>query len=330
VVKRSPAVLTIGDINIDVVFAVPSYPAEGTEVNATASNNRLGGSGCNTACVLARLGLHSWLAGHLGNDPYGQMAMQEITRAGVDRSFLEQSHENTTGFMFIPITSGGQRTMFGFRGCNALPYEPGRLLGTLDPVDWLHVSGYTFLEERQWVSVREIVQTAHQRGVPVSLDPSVLTIQSEGKRLVEILPEIDLLLVSEGEVRAYAQSGSIQDGLERLEQDGARQVALKLGGKGSQYIDFGSGERMACPPFRSREVTDTTGAGDSFNAGFIAGRLKGLPPEQCLELGNALAFLAITSGKGVSGLLDLPDISDALNNLMLVEPREGVRAFGHG
>jgi ribokinase len=117
----APRVMIIGDINIDAVFEASEYPPEGGEAVVERADFRLGGSGCNTAVTLAKMGVETLLVGNLGTEPLGQMAMSYIRSAGIDTRLLRQKEEYQTGFFFILITAGGQRTMFGGRACNALP-----------------------------------------------------------------------------------------------------------------------------------------------------------------------------------------------------------------
>lgn len=310
-----PAVLVIGDINVDVAFTLPAYPEEGTEVIATSSNSRLGGSGCNTAALLARLGQPTRLAGHLGRDPFGQLAWDAIGQSGIQRQWIDRQEGYASGYQLIAITQHGQRTMFGFRGCNALPYPTEQLKTALREAALLHISGYTFLEQAQWDSVKRLIETAKGQGLRlISLDPSVETARNAPQRVIEILSQINIFLVSELEALSISQQENLDRAIEWFKAAYSGTLALKLGSRGSRIIT--PDQDVSIPVFQGREVSDTTGAGDSFNAGFLYGHLNGLPVVESAHLGNALAYLAVTSGEGLAGVHRLPDLNDALQELL--------------
>jgi ribokinase len=314
-VSLSPVVLVIGDINVDVAFTLPAYPEEGTEALATSSNSRLGGSGCNTAALLARLGQPTRLAGHIGKDPFGQLSWDTIGQSGVQRQWIDRQEGHASGYQLIAITQHGQRTMFGFRGCNALPYPMEQFKTAMKDAALLHLSGYTFLEQAQWDSVKELVEAARGSGIrQISLDPSVETAHRVPQRVIEILPQVDLLLVSELEALFISQQGNLDRAIEWFKTAYSGTLALKLGSQGSRIITPDQDVRL--PAFHGREVSDTTGAGDSFNAGFLYGLLNGLQLNESARLGNALAYLAVTSGEGLAGVYRLPDLKAALQEFL--------------
>jgi ribokinase len=297
-----PRVLVIGDINVDVIIRCSVYPREGDDIVADASDQRLGGSGCNTAVALAKLGAPTGLAGHVGGDPFGTLAAQLLQESGVDASAVATVPSGKTGWMMILITASGQRTMFGYRGCNAVPCDSQAVPALLEGRDLLHVSGYTLIDSAQWASVHDIIRQAHARNIKVSLDLGAETIRRVRERVVEALPCADCLLISELELTRLAPGLPVSDACRAVLNLGAQAVVLKQGAQGSVFLTQHERESEEAFHLPGCDVQDTTGAGDCFDAGFLAGHLSGLSPSDSLILGNAIAYAAIISGNGLEDI----------------------------
>lgn len=295
----SVKMLVIGDINIDAVITAREYPPEGGEAVVERTNFRLGGSGCNTAVTLSKLGAETWLAGNLGTDLLGIMAMNYIREAGLQESLILQKESHQTGFFCIVVSGHGERTMFGGRGCNAIPPDYQQAAGVLAEVDGLHISGYTLKNDEQYEVVARLIREAKRQGKVISLDPGVCTASHSKERINGILPMIDYLLISQLELSDYSHPDEQQTVIHRLMDSGIKAIVLKMGSDGSKLIDH-EGE-IFHPAFKHERhaIQDTTGAGDAFNAGFLFARLNSLPVFDCLALGNLCAFRSITSPHGI-------------------------------
>jgi ribokinase len=298
----SSKALVIGDINIDVVIKSENFPEEGDEVVIKTSDQRLGGSGCNTAVALARLGVTTCLLGQIGDDPFGSLAKSSLQESGVDTQWVSTQHCCATGLMMILVTPNGQRTIFGYRGCNELPYPASDKKNFLEGMELLHVSGYTFIEPEQWTSVKGIITEAHRRGIPVSLDLGTDTIKKVRGRVFEMIPLVDYLLISEFEFSKLMPGSSPSAGGKILLDQGLGAIVLKRGSQGSLYLSAHAEKARAAFNLPGYKVFDTTGAGDCFNAGFLEGRLAGLSVDEALTLGNATAYCSITSAHGMEDL----------------------------
>jgi sugar/nucleoside kinase (ribokinase family) len=313
----TPRVMIIGDINVDAVIAALEYPPEGGEAVVERADFRLGGSGCNTAVVLAKLGVETIHVGNLGTEPLGQMAMSYIRSAGINTRLLRQKNEYQTGFFFILTTAGGQRTMFGGRACNMLPPDYAQVAPHIPSIDALHVSGYTLIEEEQFEVIQRLAKLARAQGKLTSLDPGVCTTKTAKDKVSAFLTEVDYLLISRQELADYSAPGTEEDGIQALLESGVKAVILKMGADGSQYIDHQ--QRLFQPAFHSEShaIQDTTGAGDCFDAGFLYALLKGLSLPDCLTLGTLTAYRTIISAHGVADICQMDDYSQNLLDLLM-------------
>ncbi len=310
-------VMIIGDINIDAVIAASEYPPEGGEAVVERADFRLGGSGCNTAVTLAKLGVETVHVGNLGTEPLGQMAMSYIRSAGIDTRLLRQKEEYQTGFFFILITAGGQRTMFGGRACNMLPPDFDQVAPQIPSIDALHISGYTLIQDEQFEVVYKLAKLARAQGKLISLDPGVCTTKTAKDKVNAFLPEVDTLLISRQELADYSAPGTEENGIQALLERGVKAVILKMGADGSQYIDHQ--QRLFQPAYHSEKhpVQDTTGAGDCFDAGFLYALLKGLSLPDCLTLGTLTAYRTIISAHGVADICQINNYGQSLFDLLM-------------
>lgn len=292
-------VMVIGDINIDMVIAAAEYPPEGGEAVVEKANFRPGGSGCNTSIILSKLGAEVWHVGHLGTDPFGQMASRFIHLSSVHTELIKQRGEFQTGFFLILTTSGGQRTMFGQRAANNLPPDLNEIENYSSKIDLLHISGYTLINPLQSGAILEIARHMSQKGKMISMDPGVCTMKSEKGKIKEMLPLLDFLLLSQRELADYSSPQDTEHGIQELLNQGVKAIVLKKGAQGSEYIN--PHQRLPQPAIRiaGKQVFDTTGAGDSFNAGFLMAVLQKRTFQDCLLAGNRAAYQLITSERGM-------------------------------
>lgn len=297
------ACLVIGDINIDFAIHSKTYPPEGGEAHAEQADFRLGGSGCLSAIALQRLGCPTMLAGNVGNDVFADFAMQHIRAAGLDSALIQRLAGQQTGFFMILVTPGGQRTMFGNRGANAVPMPEEMLIPTLPACRHLHLSGYSLLGEDQYEMVRAFVPQARQAGLSISLDPGVCTSSQARQKLLDLLPLVDFFLPSMDELRILTGKEQPDAQIAAILALGCKSLALKMGALGSRFVDGSLDIHQPAIHDDTRPVLDTTGAGDCFNAGFLHGMLSGAAVEEALLAGNQAAFRMITSPHGILDLI---------------------------
>jgi len=294
-----PQVVTLGDINLDIIAHISYYPPSGGDGLAQQASMHSGGSAANTAIALARLGVETGLIGRVGKDPMAEWALAELAEAGVELSAIQRDEEAMTGMMFIAVTPDGERTMFGYRGANARTSPALLDESYIASASLLHLSGYALLEEPQRDAALLALEMAHRAGLAVSLDLGLEATLKRTEEVRDLLPQIDLLLLTLAEAERLTGCRDAEEAAKRLLSCGAKAVALKLGERGC-LISSEEGN-LPVPAF-SVEVKDTTGAGDAFDAGLIFGRLKGLGWRESAVLANALGALA-ASVEGAGGSL---------------------------
>lgn len=290
-------VAVLGDVFVDIILRVPSYPPEGFDAMATRLSFRQGGSSTATACALSKLGCASRVIGRIGCDGFGDIVVKKLRECGIVVDKLQRDPDRPTGLTFVVVTDSGERTMFAYRGANDYLEVPT----VAEHCRWLHLSGYALLSSYQRRAVEETFSRAVEAGIGVSIDIGVEPARSAADAIRILVPRADVVFPSRREAPLIYPGLNPFEAAHRMVSAGAGCVALKLGSDGSYVVTDRGGLYAKIPPFQV-SIHDTTGAGDAFNAGFITGWLQGLSPVQCCILGNAVAAVVIERGEGVEGM----------------------------
>jgi len=296
-----PQVIALGDINVDVIAHIPYYPQPGGDGVARRAQLYSGGSAANTALVLARCGVDIGLIARVGRDALAAQTLVELIDAGVDGRQIQYDPDLVTGVMFVAVTPDGERTMFGYRGANTCLDAELLRPDEIARASVLHISGYALLESPQRDAALRALDIAHRAGVKVSLDVGVEAAQHLSYEIRNLLPLVDWIFPNELEAKFITGRTTDQRAVAWLLDRGLEAVILKLGARGCV---IGTSEGVWFIPAFGVEVQDTTGAGDSFDAGFIAGRLGGLNWCASGVLANALGGLAasvVGAGEALPG-----------------------------
>lgn len=279
-----------GDINIDLVIPnVDHFPLPGQEEIVDNMNTYIGGGAALFTLGLGKLGLHPVFQGIIGNDLYRKFILNELTSKNVDSSLIHISSKNGTGIS-ISFTNEKERSFLTYRGTNN---EIDLNLIEFDKVreaKHIHLTGYSGRQRHgQYLSLLKKVKRLKEITISFDVGWDVSGEWYEG--IYELFPYIDVLFMNETEAIHYGRKDNARDAVADFSKYCSIAVA-KLGGNGS--IAFSKGEVYEKKPYKVK-VIDTTGAGDSFNAGFIYGYLKGKNIEECLKYGNACGALSVTA-----------------------------------
>jgi|SRR5438270_7613949 len=295
------AVLVVGEINVDLILhGAHALPTPGKEVLVDDVVTTLGSASAICASGLARLGTPVAFLGKLGADAWGEYCLEAMVSAGIDVTQVIHDPALKTG-LTVSITSPRDRALVSYPGSiRALRAED------VPETAWagaqhLHVSSY-YLQEALRPGCKSLFARARAAGLSTSLDPGFDPGEGWGEDIVETLAEVDLFFPNEVELRAISGGSDVGDALRRLDNGRTRTVA-KLGAEGCMTLE--GGRPLALPAFRV-EPLDTTGAGDSFDAGFLHAWLEDRPLVECLRWGAACGALS-TRGLGGTARQAFPD-----------------------
>lgn len=282
--------LVVGDANPDVVLTGVSRPVEFGQRERLVDGAALtvGGSGAITACGAARLGLRTAFVGRVGDDPAGRYMLSALAERGVDVSGCVVDPSTPTALTVV-LADGEDRAILTFPGC--LPLLSARDVEV--EAGHVHVSSY-FLQPRLAADLPDWFAALRRGGVTTSLDTNDDPTGAWDAKIVDV----DVLLPNEAEALALG-------GAEVLAAS-AGLVVVKRGAAGAVAWRGGTSTSVPSLPV---EPVDTVGAGDSFNAGFLAGWLGGRDLESSLRLAVTCGAL---STRAAGGTAAQPTMAEAL------------------
>jgi sugar/nucleoside kinase (ribokinase family) len=303
------SLLVFGDLNIDMIGRVDAWPTPGGECLCPQLELHCGGVGANCALAIAPWGVNVRLLGCVGRDRFGDVLIEKLRKTGVDIRGVQRSARSLTGILYINVTRDGQRTFFGSRGANQFMGPPHVAAGWLLAPAAAHLVGYSFLNPGPEKMARLILREFHARGKRVSLDVGMEPCKRIPKKIIGLLPRIDLLFVSSQEAVMLTGKSNPRESFLRLERAGAREIVMKMGKRGCLISEGGILREV--PSFAVHAV-DSTGAGDAFTAAFLQARLGGWSRLDSALVANA-AGAGAASRVGAGTMLS--DVAETLKLL---------------
>jgi sugar/nucleoside kinase (ribokinase family) len=296
--------LVIGDCNPDVMVVggdvTPAFGQQEKLVDGISLE--IGGSASITAVAAARLGLRVALAAAVGDDPAGAFMLGQLAGEGVDTSHVAVRSAAPTG-MTVALSAGADRAILTATGAVSSLTASDVPSALLVRARHVHVSSYFLVAESLGPGLAALLDAARAGGASTSLDTNWDPAQRWADPwLAGALAHVSLLLPNEAEALHLAGAPDLEQAVARLTAAGPALV-IKLGERGALCAD-GPRRFLAGPP--PVTVADTTGAGDCFNAGVIAGLLDGLDLPAAVALGCAAGAASTRAPGGTAGCPDLP------------------------
>jgi sugar/nucleoside kinase (ribokinase family) len=298
--------VVLGDANPDLVLSggdvVPAFGQ--AEHLVDDAHLTVGGSGGILACGAARLGLNVAFCGVVGNDLFGRFMCDAFAERGIDTRGLLTDPERPTGLTVV-ISAPGDRAMLTHVGTVDALRVDQLDQGLLTDARHVHVSSY-FLQRRLAPDLPDLFERLHEHGVTTSIDPNWDPGEEWDGGLLALLMRTNLFFPNTMEATRVARISDLDEALQRLSAR-AELVVVKNGERGATAA--GNGEHVSEPGFAVR-VLDTTGAGDSFDAGFLAAWLADEPLSRALAIANACGAL---STRKLGGVDAQPTMEEALH-----------------
>ncbi|RXZ82426.1 carbohydrate kinase family protein [Paenibacillaceae bacterium] len=290
--------VVIGDVNIDlIVVGYDKPPLPGEEVFVDRMTTHVGGGAAIFSLVLAKLGMKLAFNGVLGEDDYGHFLRKQFSRYGIETRYIKTSHTANTG-VSIALQPEKDRSFISYAGSNAELNLRQLDMNSVDESRHVHLTCYKGRANHE--EFMETVRLLKARGVTLSFDTGWDDTGEWYQGIMELAGQIDVFFMNEVEALHYTGCGNVEDAVQLLARHGKR-VIVKLGDKGA--LSIVDGKRWYHPGYKVKAL-DTTGAGDSFNAGYVYGFLAGASPKQCLAFGNACGALSVSAYGGSAGAAD--------------------------
>lgn len=282
-------ILCIGDLALDVISQLKEPINYGNDTASRISSHP-GGQAANVATWITRTRSKAQLVARVGNDPVGFALISDLDKYGVEHMNLMHSGR-PTGVVVILVDSNGERTMFPDNGANA-DLEVSDL-PPLDDVDGVYVSGYALLDFRSREAVLSMIAKIKAAGKPIYFDPTTTGAMKIVSR-DEVLSWVKLMdgILLNSEEALYLGDANDVETAEKNLTAYTPLVVIKLGSRGAMAVHK---DIIAKVSAVTTNVVDTTGAGDSFAAGFIPKWLETNDLEAALSAGTALAAKCVAT-----------------------------------
>ena len=303
--RRDKPIICLGILVADVVGRpLRAVPELGRLVLVDEMSLYTGGCAINTATALTRLGLPVEVIGKIGLDPFGDFVLNALAERGIGSRGVKRDPEAGTSVTMVMVAPEGERRFVHYIGANAHLTLEDIDLSMVKECSILHVGGSLVLPGIDGKPTAELLRYARQAGVTTFLD----TVWDDTGRWMEILapclPYIDYFVPSLSEAQALTGLQDPKDVARALVECGVTTVGLKMGADGCLVLS-GDGQSIHLPAFQV-DVTDATGAGDAFAAGFITGVWQGWSLEQTARFANAVGALCVTGLGATGGVRSLP------------------------
>jgi len=267
-------IICIGAALVDMVAQVERHPSDDDEVFVSNLNLFSGGAAANTSYACAKIGLSTAFIGKLGEkDPFSEKIINDFKEVSVDTRLIKYSRDYTTGSAYVALNQKGDRRIYANSG--AANYLSKKDISTKE----LKNTKIIFLSSLQ--NIVPLLQIGRNLNIPVILNPGMLIIDQGFDYIKNLLEKIDILIISQREFRTLfnfkendLSEDSIRESSVSLFALGIKVIVITLGEKGAFLLTTAHDELIH--PLKINKVTDTTGAGDAFSAGFIFGLVQNL------------------------------------------------------
>jgi len=297
-------VIVVGELNVDIILnKIESFPEIGKEKLAEEMTVTLGSSSAIFASNLSSLGAKVAFVGKIGDDNFGKLILDELSRKGVGVDLIIKDKKTSTGATIV-LNYSEDRVMITYQGAmnnltlNDIPPN------ILEEAKHLHFSSY-YLQPGMKENIKELFQSAKTAGLTTSFDMQWDPQEKWEFNYKEVLPCVDVFLPNEQELLFLTKENSLADAVKKITLF-ANHLVVKMGSKGSLLVS--KGKEFFKESFLNTNVVDAIGAGDSFNAGFIFKYVNGENLTECQLFGNLMGAVNTTAAGGTAAFTNYKEI----------------------
>ena len=297
--SKTPRTIVIGELNVDLIATgVNSIPEMGVEIVVEDCALTLGSASAIFAVGMVKLGHPVTFVSQVGSDTFGDFCLDALHDARVSTKNVGRTKQFRTG-VTIALSNARDRALITFPGAIE-SFNANQIDMSLIPRhQHLHLTSY-FLQRALRKSFPEILRLAKREGLITSFDPNSDPTDTWPQSIQRVLRFTDVLFLNKREALKLTRVGKVEQALRKLSQLVPCTV-IKLGPQGA--IAVSDNQVFQSSGFDVTAV-DTTGAGDSFDAGFMSAYLRGESISGCLETGNACGALSTLQPGGTAGQPD--------------------------
>ncbi|MBO5150778.1 MAG: carbohydrate kinase family protein [Methanobrevibacter sp.] len=301
-------VIGFGALNVDKLYSVENIAGADEESFIKTSQDTPGGSAANTIVGLSRLCVSTSIIGKIAEDEDGELIEYNLAMNEVFSNNLIYADKGSTGKCLGFVDSNGDRCLYVDPGVNDdIVIEEINTLNIMR----CKIMHYTSFVGDSFKTQIKLLDNLNKDTI-LSFDPGMLYVQKGFDEIKPILDRCNILLINESELRLLFddEESSYEQLAKKLLDDGIGTVVVKRGSEGV----FACNNKEICEVQAFEcSVVDTTGAGDSFNSGFLYAFLNNFTLEKSCEIGNWVASKAI-GGFGMEKFPSLEELKEFINN----------------
>lgn len=303
--------ITIGGAVRDFTFYVEKFKGKtkgtvcfplGTKINIKNAYFTHGGGACNVAIGLVNFGLKVAVIARIGNDHSGRAILERLREKKIDTQFVQIDKKLHTGVSAIIQPKGGERTIFTFRGANDKLQITNR---KLPKTNWIYLASLS----GDWKKILDKIFNlkAKTPNLKIAWNPGILQLKVGKEKLKKFLRKADVLILNKTESALLTGKNekNVLELLKSLFKLGPKIVVITCGKDGAYVMD--KNEILYQPAEKVKRV-DTTGAGDAFSSGFLAGLVLFNNLKKALKLGIYNSAAVLTQVGAQNGLLTKKDL----------------------
>ena len=277
--------IVISDCVLDIYYRIGKLPIDVGDIALSNIIATSPGGACTTAIVARKLGLNVAVIDRIGNDAFSDILVRHLNDNGIHTRFMRRVHGTVT--ISNNLIGNNGHAFLGYLGV-------GRDL-TIDEIDEgvikrsraIYINGFYASFSRSIINTfTEVIRMAHKYSIPVFLDvgPAI----NNCELIIDLIKQSNTVFMNEEEMRRLFDDTT---NLVKFARDNNINAVVKLGDKGAVLVH--NGNVTHCKPYNVNSITTTIGAGDAFNAAYMAGLLHGLDPLSSCDLGNRVASIRI-------------------------------------
>jgi sugar/nucleoside kinase (ribokinase family) len=302
--EHSVECLSVGILVADhLCDPIEKVPSAGGVVLCPRLPLSIGGCASNVAIDLARLGVRVGVVGCVGKDLFGRFIIDTLAAADVDVGDIRQLPDAETAGTLIINVRGEDRRFIHAVGANARLQAADIPLTRVRSAKVLYVGGYLLMPALEGEPLTSLFRLARAAGVKTVLDIVMPGPGEHWTKLESVLAETDVFLPNSDEAALLTGLDDPLRQAERFAAGGAGTVVITCGGQGSVAI---SGDQRMRVAAHQVEYKGGTGAGDAFDAGFIAGLLADNDLAGCLQWGSAIGASCVRSVSATESVFTRP------------------------
>ncbi|MCX6150833.1 MAG: ribokinase [Ignavibacteriales bacterium] len=281
-------ILVVGSTNMDMVVTLENFPKLGETILGKKFQTFPGGKGANQAVGVAKLGIKTYFITKMGNDAFKEKLSRGMAEDGVDINAIFVDPEESTGIAVIAVNAKGENEIMVVPGSNMklMPEE-------IETKKLLFQKSRILLTQLEipLETINKSVVLAKENEMIVILNPAPATLIPDN-----VLSMIDYLTPNETELEILTgqpirDEVSIKKAAQMLLDKGVKNVIVTVGEKGAMLINQ---ERAAIFNAKKVKAVDSTGAGDSFNAGLAYGLYHNFTLDDSIKFANVVAAISVT------------------------------------